>query len=176
MAIEYATTGAQVTVDGQNSTEAQLRVGYVVTVRGTVNPDGKTGSATSVAFSQNLRGPVTAIDLTNKTFVVLGQTVRVVDSTLFDDSQLPADITAMQVNAIVQVSGFSDSTGVLIASRVEPATANTPLQVRGTMKTLDASTRTFRIGTLVVDYSVATVVGTLAEKCRGERAGQFDFG
>ena len=161
--IEYTTTGAQVSVDGQSSTEAQLRVGYIVTVRGTVNADGRTGTATSVAFSQDLRGPITQIDTTANTFVVLGQTVRIVDNTLFDDTLQPADITSLQVNTAVQVSGFADASGAIVANRIEPSAAGAALQVRGVAKLLDTSARTFRIGTLLVNYGNVTVTGTLAE-------------
>jgi len=38
--VEYATAGAQIGIDGQPGTEAQLSVGDVVTVVGTVNADG----------------------------------------------------------------------------------------------------------------------------------------
>ncbi len=117
--VEYATTSAQVSVDGQSATESQLRVGYsIVTLRGTLNADGKTGSATSVIFSQDLRGPVTQLDATATTFVVLGQTVRVNDATLFDDRLQPADFTSLQNDAVVQVSGFADASGALIANRI----------------------------------------------------------
>src|SRR3954447_791972 len=49
--VEYQTSGAQIQIDDQPATEAQLQVGEVVTIKGTVNPDGTTGVATQVTFS-----------------------------------------------------------------------------------------------------------------------------
>src|SRR3954470_14758418 len=56
--VEYQTTGAQFQVEDQPGAEAQLHVGDVVTIKGTVNADGTTGVATDVSFTADLRGPV----------------------------------------------------------------------------------------------------------------------
>ena len=48
--VEYQTGGAQIQIDDQPATEGQLQIGQIVTIRGTVNPDGTTGVATSVSF------------------------------------------------------------------------------------------------------------------------------
>ena len=55
--VEYATSGAQVRIDGQAATESQLRVGQVVTLKATQNEDGRTGVANEVAFVVTRRGP-----------------------------------------------------------------------------------------------------------------------
>jgi hypothetical protein len=159
--VEYATSGAQVTLDDQPGTEAQLRVGQIVAIRGTINDAGTAGTATQVAFTGDLRGPAKQIDLENGTFVVLGQTVRVTDATLFDDNLQPADLTALQADAMVEVSGFANAAGEIAASRVD-LTSVTTLQVRGTVQALDTTAHTFRINTLTVDYSGIAPSGTLA--------------
>ena len=46
--VEYATSAAQITINGQSGTEAQLRAGEIVTLQGTVNSDGTTGAATTL--------------------------------------------------------------------------------------------------------------------------------
>jgi len=84
-------------------------VGEVVTVTGSVNSDGKTGTATQVTFSSDVTGPITGIDIAGGTFVVLGQTVHVSGSTLFDGNIQPASITTLQVGNIVEVSGFPNT-------------------------------------------------------------------
>ena len=160
--IEYATSGAQIHIDDQSATETQLRVGHVITLRGTVNADGKTGTATDIAFVSDARGAVTTVDIANGTFTVLSQTVRVNDATLFDEGIQPAELAGVQVGAIVQVSGFENAAGELIASRVEPAAAPAELQVKGTVQTLDSVAHIFRINSLTIDYSAATLSGTLA--------------
>jgi len=161
--VEYATSAAQIMIDGQSGTEAQLRAGQIVTLQGTVNSDGTTGSATTLTFIANVRGPVTAIDLIGNTFTVLGQTVRVTTSTLFDDAILSGDITGLSGGASVEVSGFADPAGDIVASRVDLTTSNSGFQVKGVVKGLDSTAHTFQINGLEVDYSAATPSGTLAD-------------
>lgn len=159
--VEYATAGAQILIDDQPGAEAQLRAGQIVTIKGTVNPDGATGTASEVSFSADVEGPATQIDLTNNTFVVLGQTVRVTGSTLFDPAIQPADLTGIQTGTLLEVSGFANAAGELVASRVDVETAGSNLQVKGAVESLDTTNQTFRINSLIVDYSASTTT-TLA--------------
>jgi hypothetical protein len=160
--VEYSTSGAQIRIDDQPGTEADLHVGQIITLKGIVNPDGLTGTASEVSFSSDLRGPVSQIDLDAGTFVVLGQTVRVTDATLFDDDfQAPA-ITGFPVGVVVEVSGFLDGAGNLVASRVEASTAMSGFRVRGAVQALDTMAHTFRINSLTVDYNGVAPTGTLA--------------
>src|SRR6202035_5957216 len=71
--VEYITANAQILIDHQPGTEAQLHAGQVVVIKGSVNADGATGTATEVTFDGDVRGPVSQIDLTTNTLVVLGQ-------------------------------------------------------------------------------------------------------
>lgn len=160
--VEYQTTGAQIQVDDQPATEAQLQVGDVVTITGTVNPDGTTGVATAVTYASDLRGPLTAVDAANGTLNVLGQTVRITDDTLFDDSLQADSIDAIAVGAAIEVSGAPNAAGEIVASRVELATVGAPLQVKGMVQSLDTTARTFLINGLTVDYSNVVPTGTLA--------------
>lgn len=159
--VEYQTTGAQIQIDDQQATEAQLQVGDVVAIQGTVNPDGTTGVATNVSYSAELRGPVTAVDATAGTLTVLGQGVRITDNTLFDDSLQPASIDGIQVGAVIEVSGSSNSAGEIVASRVEPAAAGASLQLKGKVQSLDTTAQTFVINGLKVSYGNVAPTGTL---------------
>lgn len=159
--VEYQTSGAQIQIDDQPATEAQLQVGEVVTIKGTVNPDGTTGVATQVTFSAELRGPVSAVDATAATFAVLGQLVRITDDTLFDDSLQAASIDGIQVNAIVEVSGSLNAAGELVASRVGPAAAGASFQLKGLVQSLDATAHTFKINGLTISYGNIAPIGTL---------------
>jgi len=160
--VEYATSGAQIRIEDQPGAESQLRVGQIVTIRGTVNADGTTGAATDVSFAADLQGPVTQVDLVNSTFTVLGQIVHVTDATVFDDSVQPADLSGLQAGSVVQVSGFANAAGDLVASRVDTSAAGAGLQVKGTVQSLDTTAHTFRINSLTVDYSGVMPTGTLA--------------
>src|SRR5690242_5090924 len=48
--VEYSTSGANVIVDNQPGSEGQLHAGQIVTIKGTVNDDGVTGTAAEVTF------------------------------------------------------------------------------------------------------------------------------
>lgn len=160
--VEYSTSGAQIRIDGQPADESQLRVGHVVTVRGTLNEDGRTGTATEVSFVGDARGPVSKLDTEAGTFEVLGQAVRVTEETLFDERLEPAGVEALQDGTVVQVSGFQNAEGELLASRVDVTEPTVTLQVSGTVQALDPIARTFRVNALVVDYSAIAPVGALA--------------
>jgi hypothetical protein len=159
--VEYETTGAQIQVDDQPSTEAQLQVGDVVTITGTVNPDGTTGVAKMVSYSADLRGPVAQVDAAAGTFVVLGQTVRITDDTLFDDALQPASIDGIPARAVIEVSGERNAAGEIVASRVTLSSFAAPLQVKGTVQSLDATALTFLINGLPVNYANVSPTGTL---------------
>jgi len=163
--VEYATSNAQIRIDDQPGAESQLLVGEVVSVTGSVNSDGKTGTATQVTFSSDVAGPITGIDIAGGTFVVLGQTVHVSGSTLFDDNIQPASIATLQVGNIVEVSGFPNTAGEIVASRVQLEAAGSALEVKGIVQSLDMTAHTFHVNTLTVDYSAITPMGSLANGC-----------
>jgi len=161
--IEYGTSGAQISIDDEPGTEALLRVGQIVTIRGTLNEDGTTGTATSVAFITDVRGPVAQVDAAAGTFRVLGQTVRVTDETLFDENIASASLEGLSSGMVVEVSGFPDAAGGILASRVDRSAAGAVFQVKGVVQELDATARTFRLNDLTVDYRNIAPDGTLAE-------------
>lgn len=158
--VEYNTTGAQFQIDDQPGMESQLAIGEIVTVTGTLNADNVTGTATQVTFSGNALGPVTSVSAPTDTFVVLGQTVAVTRTTTFDPNIQPAGIAGITSGARVEVSGFPDSSGQILASRIQLASASTSLRVAGVVQGLDASTSAFQINALSVDYSGAVLNGT----------------
>jgi len=159
--VEYGTSSAQIRLDDQAGTESQLRVGQIVTVRGTLDASGNAGTASEISFVADAKGPIGQVDLTASTFTVLGQTIRVTDDTLFDESITPAELATLNAGAVVQVSGFLNAAGEIVASRIDPTSSAEP-QLKGSVQSLDATAQTFRINTLTVDYTAATVTGTLA--------------
>lgn len=161
--VEFTTTGAQIQIDDQPGSESQLAIGEVVTVTGTLNPNNTTGTATHVTFLGNILGPVAQTDVPTNTFVVLGQTVLVTASTMFDPNIQPQQISGVKTGDRYEVSGFPDSSGQIVASRIQLATTGTALRVTGTLQGLNISTSVFQINALSVDYSTATVHGTLAD-------------
>ena len=161
--VEYTTSGAQILIDGQAGTESQLQTGQVVTIAGSVNSDGTTGTATQVTFNGDVQGPVTQIDLVANTLVILGQKVQLTAATLLDATIQPADLTGLQSGTLVEVSGFADAAGTIVASRMDVKPASSTFQVRGVLQGLDTAAHTFQINGLTVDYGSATPAGTLAD-------------
>lgn len=156
--VEYETDGASVDIDGVSSIETDLGVGDVVTLRGTVNADGVTGTATAVSATDELEGYVLANNLAadgTGTLIVMGQTVTVSADTIFD-SDNPASITGLVAGDIVEVSGFSSGDGQIFATRIETKNAAEDIELKGVIANLDASS--FSIGSLIVDYSSASEV------------------
>jgi hypothetical protein len=162
--VEYDTSTAQITVDEQPATEADLRVGHVVSIVGTLDPDGKKGKAKQVTLTSDVRGDITSVDVAAHTFVVLGQTVKVTADTLFDESTQARDLAGLKSGATVRVSGFTNATGEVLASRIDGVTTVAlDVQVSGKVQNLDTTAKSFRVNNLAVDYRSATVSGSLSE-------------
>jgi hypothetical protein len=160
--VEYEISSALITIDGKPATASQLELGQIVTVQGNENGNSGKGTASSVSFTGNVIGPVSSIDIAASSLTVLGQTVRVDDSTLFGAGIQPASLAGMQPGGSVEISAVEDASGNLHASRIDLQAGSSPLQVVGTIAALDPVAQTFRVNDLVVDYSGVQVVGTLA--------------
>ena len=160
--VEFSTSGASVVVEGVTSNESALRVGQVVTVQGTIASDGRTGTARTVTYLYDVEGPVQSVNVAANTAVVLGQTVRVSGTTVFANLS-PASLAGLTVGGVVEVSGLLDSSGAVVASRIEGKAAGGELGATGRIASLDSAARRFTINALTVDYANATIRnGTLA--------------
>ncbi|MGA7799548.1 MAG: DUF5666 domain-containing protein [Gammaproteobacteria bacterium] len=161
--VEYKTGGASFSVNGASAGESQLKVGMVVTVDGTVDPGGKTGTATSVSFSDDMHGEVLAANVAANgtgTLNVMGQTVTLTASTQFD-SQVTGITSAalIAVGNVVEVSGYTSGTGTVYATHIEVQRAavqpGEDIEVKGVVQGLDSAASTFKIGGLTVNYANA---------------------
>ena len=165
--VRYDTNGAVFTVSGQPGTQADLSVGHIVSIKGTIDDDGRNGSASEVRFDETVEGPVQAIDLAGGTLVVLGQTVIVTPDTSFDDDFSPESLEGVTEGEFVEVSGQFDADGNIVASRIEREDDGDDFEVYGFIADLDTAALTFRISDLLVDYSSAMLSdfpgGELAE-------------
>ena len=160
--VEYETDNASITIDGSQSTETDLGVGDVCALQGSVNVDGVTGTASAIICTDELEGYVLDVSsLTNGigTMNVMGQIVTVTTDTVFD-SDTKASIADLITNDIVEVHGYPDGTGNIFATRVETKNAATDVEVKGLVSSLDSNVMTFKLGTLLVDYSSATEVAS----------------
>ena len=155
--IQFNTDTATVTMNGEPGNLSDLRVGMVVSIRGTVNEETGAAVASQIRFSHEAEGPVRNINRLQNRFVVLGQTVMFDELTVFDDMTMDdfAD------GNMVRVSGQWRSEQRIQATHVHRvANAYAPgmtMQVKGEISGLNVATQHFNIGTQSCDYSAAAL-------------------
>ncbi len=155
--VRFTTSAADIEIDGAKATQADLKVGQVVDVRGTMQ-DG-SAKADVIRYNHNLEGPVTAID--GLTLVAMGQTVRVDSGTslgkpiTIDPDRL--EIGGLALGDVVQVSGLIEDDGSIDATRVDLRANEGAYDVYGTASGVNAAGQTFFINALLVDYASANI-------------------
>lgn len=162
--VHYDERGASVEdEDGDSVDSDDLKLGSMVEVdAGDFDKSGTypTAKAERVKLVSLAKGPVESVG--SSSFVVLGQTVEVTATTVFDDS-LSGGLAALQAGAVVKVYGVLDiATGTYTASRVEPKSGATSYSLRGVVTALDPAAKTLTIGAAVIDVSATTLPAGLA--------------
>jgi hypothetical protein len=151
----YRTDEAAIKVNGVDATEDELKIGQVVVLNSIIS--GTTLSAERIVYESNLQGPVESVNVLAGSFVALGQEVMVDAGTSFGVGIVPADLTGLMADYIVEVSGLVDTTGQITATRIEKETAPYEVQLSGVVRNLVAGVQ-FTIGTQIVDYRNAGMV------------------
>lgn len=162
--VHYDESGASVEdEDGDSVSSDDLKLGSMVEVdAGDVDKSGAhpTAKAERVKLVSLAKGPVESVGASS--FVVLGQTVQVTATTVFDDT-LSGGLAALQAGAVVKVYGVLDTaTGTYTATRVEPKSSASSYSLRGVVSALDPTAKTLTIGTAVIDVSAVTLPAGLA--------------
>lgn len=152
--------------DGNRATRADLRLGCVVDIdAGRIDRAEARAVALRIMLGGALVGPVGAVDTAATTLTLLGQTVLVTTSTVFD-AALTGGLAGITVGNVYEVFGlFDPANHRFVATRIAPKTGATEYRLRGVVSELDATARTFRIGSELVNYAGvpnADVPGTLA--------------
>lgn len=169
--------------DGTASSASSLSIGQVVEVHGSVNSDGASGTARSVTFYSELRGPVTAVSVGAGTVTVFGQVVNVTATTVFEGAN---GLAGLAVGNVVEVYGLPDALGAITATRINReantiAAYNSDFRMRGVISGLTGTSpnQQFMIGTVTVQMDSSTTVnGTIANnafaKVRLNKTVNFD--
>lgn len=155
--VEFSTNGATITRDDVPIGESGLRKGMVVEVRGSIS-SSTSGSASTVTVEEAVRGPVEPAPsgtASAGTLIVLGQTVRVDDTTLFDDN-VP-NFGSVKAGDLLEVHGHRRADGTVAATFIERKAASVVFVVRGPVANHNDSAQTFTIGALTVNYNGATI-------------------
>jgi hypothetical protein len=153
--VEYETDSAAIESDDSVATESDLKIGQIVTVRGSVNDDGTTGEATSIEYNDKVEGPITSID--GKTLVVLGQTIVVDEGTVFDDGTGIQSVADLNPGDVIEVSGFINGNGEIVATYLELNDPGGEYELVGVVSNLDSNASTFDIGGQGIEFSGATL-------------------
>lgn len=150
--VRYDTNGSDIsTDDSPAATESDLAVGMVVSISGTLDADGQSGSANVIRYNAEVEGVVNRIDLANQQLRVLGQWISYDDLTEFDDVTL----NALRIGDVVEVSGYRVGDGSFYATRIELEEFDKDLKVRGIVSGLNTAAQTFMLGELTVNYAGA---------------------
>ena len=155
--VHFQTTSATIRKNRQVVAQSALKVGEIARIKGSENHSDGTGSADSVDVDESVAGPIATINTTLNTLTVLGQTVKIDAGTSFSSDVKPADITGLNMNDFVEVSGLIGADGTITATRIDrAASTGTTLQVLGTLASVDTVAHTFKINALIVNYSNLT--------------------
>ncbi len=184
--------GATIMVNGTPTQESDLKLGMIVTISGSLNDDGITGTVDSVVYESELEGPITSItpdpDGKLKTLVVMGRTIiaDAISTSFGDDTGAAGNygFDTLAVNDVIEVSGYViDGSGTLQATRIEKEAVHTPgagtttVQVKGTITGFPSTNRITLDGVLNVDFDATTdmrdISGTLATGSAIEVEGTF---
>lgn len=152
--VRFDDSGATVMVNDQTATSAQLKIGMVVQVEGSVKacPNAGValceGIAARIRFRNNIEGPVTTINRLTNTLQVMGRDIVVDDMTVFDGATSP-ELAGLSVGDMVSVSGLTEQTRVrarLIQRTGSFQDGTTPVLAYGLVQNLNLS-----LGTCTVD-------------------------
>ena len=180
--VKFETNNSSFDIEGAQGSQEQLAIGMVVQVNGVINPDGITGTATSIVFDDDLQGPVAnyalSADGLTATFSIMGINVQI-DSktTYFDPDNGGIAIDTIKNGNIVELSGFFDGNGTLIASRIESKTDldDENVELKGTITNLGDSS--FKLRNITVEFNNDTLKDLpngLANQMQVEVKGRFN--
>ena len=159
--VRFETVGANLSDDDGNPVRLQdLALGMSVNVDGTVNDSTGRGSARSLSLVHGNTGPITAIDRANQTITVMGLTIKTHTATAYKNV---TSFGALAMGDAVEVYGTLQSDNSVLATLIEKETGAYTNRVVGRVSQLDTNAKTFKVGSLLVNYGTATLVGALAE-------------
>ena len=140
--------------DGNRATRGDLKLGCVIDIdAGRIDRAEMRAVALRIMLGGALVGPVSAVSTGATTLTLLGQTVLVTTSTVFDAS-ISGGLTGITVGGVYEVHGLFDPVNKrFVATRIEPKTGATEYRLRGVISELDSTAKTFKIGSELVNYA-----------------------
>lgn len=137
--------------DGNTRSRSDLRLGMVTTITGTADYLAGTGKASQIVYGSEILGPVDSIDLAGGRFTVLGATVSVKPTTVFEEGL--AGLPVLRPGDVVEVYGvYNTATGAYTATRIESRHSASRYRLRGPVSGLNTSQRRFVLAGVAIDY------------------------
>lgn len=154
--------------DGNGRGRDALKLGVVVDIEGgRLDRALGLGVAIRVVLGHSLLGPVNAVDVAGSTLTLLGQTVVVTTSTIFDDS-ISGGLAGIAVGSVVEAHALYDpALKRFVATRLELESSATEYRLRGEVTDLDTTARTFKIGGETISYASLAVPPAAAALVNG---------
>jgi hypothetical protein len=181
--VKFETDDASFDIDDDSSaSQDDMRVGMHCTIQGTINADGKTGTATYVSYDNELEGPVSAIDDTdpaNIILTILGLEVTLTPDTTYDDDHGLVDASSIQVGDILEVSGYTTDTGVVATHVEKQDPGKSEFEIKGEIANLDTASGQFTVRGLTIMFDSTTILddipgNTLSDGLFVEVKGSYD--
>ena len=162
--VRYDDSKARVSDDNGGVRRAdELRLGMTVEIRASapmVDAQGVTrATASQITFSRSLTGPISAIDPAASTLTVLGQTIIITPTTIFEDA---SGLSALVLGDVVEIYALTDPQGRRVATRIErktPGSFDGVLVLTGTIASLNAARTEFKLGAVTVTLGSALAAG-----------------
>lgn len=162
--VEFETGTSSFDVNGDNSlTQSDLSIGMIVTIKGSVNNDGLTGTATSLVYDKEIDGPisnvpsfVTGSNNSQKTFSILGYTVIADNlSTHYKNTSFDT----LTQNDLIEISGYVTGNNQLFATLVKKSSdtfvpGSSEVEMKGNISALTSTS--FNLSGITINYSIAT--------------------
>lgn len=147
-----------------------LKLGMMVAIDATaVDRTAGSGQALRIRFGSEIVGPVESVDVAAGTLRLLGQTVRITATTVFDDS-LGGGLAALAIGRVLEVHALFDAaSGQYIATRIEDDDDARRYRLRGSVANLDTAARSFNLGGALISYAALAPADVPAGLANGQR-------
>ena len=141
-----------------------LKLGMMVAIDAAqVDRRAASGQALRIRFGSEIVGPVSFVDAAAGTLVVLGQTVRITATTVFDDD-LAGGLAALAVGTVLEVHALFDAAGgSYTATRIDDEDDARQYRLHGRVAHLDTVARTFTLGGATISYAGLSAPAGLAD-------------
>ncbi len=161
--IEFDTSAATITLDGELSEQSALSIGMPSRISGIVDTATEAGIAQNVEVETSVRGPLESLEPGSRRFVVLGQQIVLDSGSVLEDGP----VAGLALGSIVSVGGLLAEDDSVRATLVQATPDADDFIIRGKVRRLDVSTNRFEIRrhrgdtveAFVIHFKGAVIVG-----------------